>query len=318
MKDKLWFVPPGSKELKSPYETDFAAKRIGSADPITVTLRSAMVAEDLEGLFRGDNDILILTSASLGERPLVQRVHYYEEEVPPKTVLKNFIAETMFIWDDYSGMDRLWLEVDIMEIDTDTGERNALVNALTSLAATAGAAFPAVVPYTMAASGIAAAIERLISALEKNVPVVKCPMAFYPPPRSGAPLQTGSYVVFANPVDGSKYRLHSNQELESKSGSAPDKSYVVFTIETVKADSPQWLISQRVATLLTQLDKGNPNTPAASIDFLNDTLKQYCNFLDLKRYLELKRKDPNVLRQAEKDLLDRIARREDLLPFLPK
>jgi hypothetical protein len=277
-----------------------------------------MVAEDLEGLFRGDNDILILTSASLGERPLVQRVHYYEDEVPPKTALKNFIAETMFVWDDYSGMDRLWLEVNIMEIDTDTGERNALMNAFTNLAATGGAAFPALVPYTMAACGIAAAIEKLISALEKNVSVLRCPMTFYPPPRTGAPFQTGSYVVFQTPVDGGNYRLQPNQELETKSGSTLDKSYVVFTIEAVKADSPQWLISQRVATLLTQLERGNPNTPAASLDFLTDTLKQYSNFLSLRRYIELKKKDVNRLTQAERDLMDRIAEREDLLPFLPK
>lgn len=318
MKDKVWFVAPGTSELASAYAAHPAVKRIAAAQAFTVSLRSVMVEEDLDGFLRKDNDILITTAASLGDRPVVQRVHYYEDDLPARTVIKDFIAETMFVCDDYSGTSRLWLEVNITEADTDTGERKGLVSGFTSLAATAGAAFPVVMPYAMIAAGAARAMDKLAGALEKNTPVIKCPVALYPPDRQGAPLQPGNYVVFANPVDGGRYELQGNFELALRSGDPADVSYAVFSVETVRDISPQWIVSQRVATLLTQLDKGNSNSPLASIDFLNGSIQQYSNFVDLKRYLELARKAPSGLTEEEKQLMARIGAKDDLKPFLPK
>ena len=129
MKDKLWFVAPKTKDLTSAYEEHPATKRVVAAEAFTVSLRTVMVAQDMDGFLRGDNDVLVLSAASLGEKPAVQRVHYYEEELPAGTVLKDFIAETMYVCDDYSGTDRLWMELNIVEVDTDTGERKALLSA---------------------------------------------------------------------------------------------------------------------------------------------------------------------------------------------
>ena len=84
MKRELWYVPDGFGDLASPsLKTD--EHTIKGAMPFTLLLRNAVVSEDLDGWFRGDNDIMIHTSASLGSRPAVRRVHYYEEEVPKGT-----------------------------------------------------------------------------------------------------------------------------------------------------------------------------------------------------------------------------------------
>jgi hypothetical protein len=319
MKDKLWFVAPKTKDLASAYEEHPATKRIVAAEAFTVSLRTVMVAQDMDGFLRGDNDVLVLSAASLGEKPAVQRVHYYEEELPAGTVLKDFIAETMYVCDDYSGTDRLWMELNIVEVDTDTGERKALLSAFKSFAVTAGAVFPATLPYSMAASGIFSAIEKLVSALETDEPALKVPVTLYPPDRMGAPLQRGSFVVFANPVEGGDYELQANGELAMKSGGAVVTTYVVFTAEPVKVVSPEWIISQRVATLLTQITEGNRNTAKGSVDFLNDTLQLYSNFSDLRRYLGImKRKEQGSMTAEEKALMDRIGVREELKPFLPK
>ena len=135
----------------------------------------------------------------------------------------------------------------------------------------------------------------------------------------GAPLQRGSFVVFANPVEGGDYELQANGELTMKSGAAVGTTYVVFTAEPVKVVSPEWIISQRVATLLTQITEGNRNTAKGSVDFLNDTLQLYSNFSDLRRYLDImKRKEQGSMTAEEKALMDRIGVQEELKPFLPK
>lgn len=108
---------------------------------------AAVVAEDLDGIFRGKNDILVLSKTSMGEEPLVERIHFFEEEVPKGHPIKHMLAENLFIADDYNGIDKLWLEINVLEIDTNTGERKAAVKAFQSLAATAGAVFPAILPY---------------------------------------------------------------------------------------------------------------------------------------------------------------------------
>ncbi len=320
MEEKVWHINTKTKKLSSAYEVQPYAKSLVSAQPFTISLKSVMVADDLDGWPRGDNDLLLITIAALGESPKVQRVHYYADEIKPKTVLKNFYGETMFVCSDYSGNDRLWLEMRIIEVDTDTGERKALTNTFSKLAITAGAVFPVAMPYAAVASGITTATEKLISALEKNVSAIECPIALYPANRldAGMPLQTGTYAVFGQEIDGNEYLFEPNFTLSRADNKEVKVAYTIFTIEAVKSVSHNYDISQKIATLLTQLERGNDNSASATLDFLNDTLQQYANFQDLKRYAELKSKDPAKLSDEEKQLMEQIAKRADLKPFLPQ
>jgi len=317
MKDTVWFVQPKSKELVTPYELHQGSDRILAAQPFTVSMVAAVVAEDLDGIFRGKNDILVLTKSSMGEQPLVERIHFFEGEVPKGHPIRHMLAENVFVSDDYNGIDKLWLELNVVEVDTDTGERKAALRAFQVLASTAGAVFPAMLPYAFGASAAVGIIEKLISALEKNKHVVKVPFALYPgDPRPGKPpLQKGTYVCFAQPQDPSGFRLHSSGLLSS--GDEPSEvSYSVFDIAPVKQLSPKFVISQKVATLLTQMQKGNQNSAIATIDFLSDTLSQYSNFKKLNRYLELKEKQNPT--DEERTLMSEIEKVEILKPFLPK
>jgi len=320
MHENVWYINRSTKKLVSAYESQPYAKKLVAAQPFSVSLKSVMVADDLDGWPRGDNDLLLTTCSSLGEAPKVQRVHYYAEEIKPRTVLKNFYGETMFACDDYSGTDRLWLEIKVSEVDTDTGERKALTNAFSKLAATSGAVFPVAMPYAALASGVTVAAEKLISALEKNVSAIECPIALYSPdrPDSGMPLQVGTYVVFSQEVDGSEYKFEQGFKIKRVDGKEVGVAYAIFTVEAVKSVSPNWVISQKVATLLTQINKGNNNSPAGTLDFLKDTLDQYSNFKDLKRYAELKAKGLSNITDEEKRLLEKIAKKDALKPFLPK
>jgi hypothetical protein len=145
-----------------------------------------------------------------------------------------------------------------------------------------------------------------------------CPVSFSPTGHGSPILRPGNYVVFNEDMCGRDFRLESNERLIAAAGGDVNVSYAVFTITCEDAPSPDWTISQRVATLLTQLDKGNPSATQASISFVSDTLKGYSNFANLQRYQVLKGKDPVTLTAAEKDLMARLAQQADIKPFLPQ
>jgi len=50
---------------------------IEAAQPFTASMVTVVVAEDLDGILRGQNDILVLTKSFLGEQLRVERIHYY-------------------------------------------------------------------------------------------------------------------------------------------------------------------------------------------------------------------------------------------------
>ncbi|MFQ5881514.1 MAG: hypothetical protein ACE5I9_03420 [Candidatus Methylomirabilales bacterium] len=316
MFDNVWLVLPRTKDLVSPYDLYSTSKPIEAAQPFTVSMATVVVAEDLDGILRGKNDVLVLSKSSLGAQPFVERVHFYGEEIPKGRPIRHMFAPSVFVTDDYSGTDHLWLELNVVEVDTDTGERKAAVSAFQSLSAMAGAVFPAIVPYLFAASKAAGVVNKLISALEDDEHVIKIQFSLHPgDPRPGnPPFQAGTYVAFGRPQDPAKYKLQSNGLLTI--GNKPASvSYAVFNVAPEKRVNPDFVLTQKVATLLTQM-KGNPNTPKASIKFLNETLTGYSNFKKLGRYLDLKKKKNPT--DKEKALMAEIAKIEGLKPFLPK
>lgn len=319
MNDNIWLVLPKKDELVSPYDLYDTSKRIAAAQAFSVTMTNAVVAQDLDGIFRGKNDILLLSKSSLGAQPEVERIHYYEEGVDAGKPLKNLLANSVFVTDDYNGKDRLWLEMNVLEIDTDTGERKAAVQAFQGLASTAGAVFPAAVPYAFGVSAAVTVVEKLISALEEDEKVVKVPLSLHAdePGPGRAPLQVGSFIAFAQPVDPEKYRLDKNGNVYQRANNKPSEvSYCVFTVRPEPEVVPDYVLSQKVATLLTQIQKGNKNSALGTIAFLQDTLTQYSNFKKLQRYRGLIGKASPTA--EEKALLEEIGGLEALQPFLPK
>ncbi len=312
-----YMVEKNSGRLISPYRYYEWTRAVSDASPFSVSVVSAVVAEDLEGLFRGGNDILILTRSSLGQQPLVERIHFFEKDIEKGYPIKNLFANSVFVCDDYNGIDRLYVELNVIEIDTDTGERKATVRAFQSLAATAGAIFPAMIPYTFAASAAVGVAEKLVSALEKDTNVIKVPVSFYPGrQRKGyIPFQEGTYVVFAMPQNPEGIILDDSGLLRSEKDIS-DLSYVVFDVYTEKRISPEFVISQKLATLLTQLRDGKKYTAKRTIEFIEETIDGYSNFKKLERYLELKSKHDRS--EQETRLMKRIEGINAIKPFIPK
>ncbi len=314
MEREIGFVLPNGQDLKSPY--DLSASPIKAAQPLTVSITTVYVNGLFEDGFRKGNDILVLTQSSLETQPPVRRIHYYEEDIPTKEAKEpicNMFGNNVFVTDDYDGETPLCLEVNVVEVDRDLfKDRQKAIKEFQSLALTAGAVFPVALPYIFAASAASGLIETLVSVLEKDKNIVKVPLKLYPgkPERGKAPLQCGTYVFFDEPHDLSKYKLRQDGVLEPS-----DVSYAVLNVFPKKAGKTAYVINQKIATLLTQMEDGNRNSDADTIHFLNDTLTQYSNFKKLNRYQELLCKESRTA--SEESLIKEIQSIDALKPFLP-
>ena len=313
---KLWYVPFNSAELEPSYQVYGAGgNRILAAQPFTIELRTVMVGPDLDRWPRGDNDVLISTTSKLGIEPKVDRVHSYREELAAQTTLGPFFGRTIYLCDDYDGKSTLWMELKVLEVDQDLGDRKELVNAFAQMVDAVGAIFPAALPYTATASILAKAGHNLIKIFEENKSVIECPMTFYGPGHVGTPLQEGMYVAFSDEVDGTDFELELDFKLKWKAGAqwTGDLSYAVFTIERVQDYPSEYIISQRVAKLLTQLDRGNPKVIKSGFEFATETLRGYSVYKDLDRLKKLDKKSNRTLEETAR--LEQL--REKLAQYLP-
>lgn len=319
--DKIWYVPFDTTTLLSAYDTHTQIPALQAAQSFTATLRTIYVAAQPATplwykVLHPQNDILVLSTTSLGTAPPLQRVHYYADTMPIKTALRDFLAETIFLCNDYSGHDHFWLQIDILTVDEDPTHRSKLVQSFTSLANEAGAVFPALLPYTMVANTLDAALDKFLDNTAENVPALTCQIDLTPDGHGSPLLRPGNYILFEHDVDGTAYTLTENMHVEPTAGSAMDITYAVFCIDDDEVGAADFVVSQRVATLLTQLNTSNNPTKTSS-EFLTDTLQMYSNFKDLQRYRELKEREPNSLSPAEQALMQRLEQSDDLKPYLP-
>jgi hypothetical protein len=87
----------------------------------------------------------------------------------------------------------------------------------------------------------------------------------------------------------------------------------VFTIERVPDVPAELLVSQRVAKLLTQLDRGNAKAWKSGFEFAKETPVGYSGFKDMQRLRELEQKSERTA--AENERLEGL--RKKLQPYLP-
>lgn len=300
---KVWMQSPEYKYLVPP--TAVYGSLIKPAQSFTISLRSCVVSRSYDRNTR--NDLLISTRSSLGERPPLERVHFWEKDIRAGEVIEYPFSENVLLCEDYNGKDKVWLEWNVIEVDTDDGEREAIRDTLIHLASMLGAAFPVMVPYTATASLVIKTIEKILDRFEKDVFVIKTPFALYPtenqPLNNRPPLQTGLYVVFDRDVYGQGYKLDDQNRVWTSDNNPPKESYVVFDIYPQRSLEPAALLGQKTATLLTQIrEKQNVPAGKSALDFLTETLKAYTDFTQLQRYRRLQaqpNRTPEEARMAD-------------------
>lgn len=293
LKSKVWLALPDRKYLTSPYRLYKDSRPIEAVEPFTISLVSCRIAEDLDGFLRGGNDILIASKSAIGSNPPVERIHFYGKDIPAGEMISNLFANNVLIVDEYTAKERLWLEINIIEVDTDDGERMATITALQSLVKRTGAAFPVLAPYAYPFSRVISAINKIFSKLERNQEVIRVPFSLFPSgqiTRGRAPLQVGVYVVFPEPQYGNAFKMDDSGVLWTTEDRQADVTYASFAVVPGRSVSTEYLRNQKLATLLTQIRADNDNSDRSTFDFLQDTLQDYQNFRMLERYKALQNK----------------------------
>ncbi|MDJ0681883.1 MAG: hypothetical protein QNJ18_18750 [Xenococcaceae cyanobacterium MO_167.B52] len=198
-----------------------------------------------------------------------------------------------------------------------------------------GGLFPVMATYTTVGSVIAGSIKKLFGRLERDEHVIKFPIRFHHYSsgerlrRGDTPLQNGDYVVFTKPTRGLAYRMQDNGLLSLKPNvSTPEEemarkqlekvSYISFSVYPELKVSPEFIIGQKLETLLSQLRYGSQNLGNTTFEFLIETITAYKNIKELERYTELfdKQKDKELTKE-EKARLEAIAKNSEIAAYLP-
>ena len=342
MEETVWFRPfdASTRNLQSIYQADEAPPDgpgvIATGRAFTVSIEAMRLASRpeeswYERVIHPHTDILILTSSALGSKPLVDRVHYYKTDISLDQPLlaHDLLSDAIWVCDDYQDPDPFYVELKEVTIDRSDEQRHAALQGFETFASSAGSIFPVALPYIALGQGVLEGLNKLFDAAMRHETYrISEPLRLFPPrtPRSKT-IRTGQYVILSEAIDGTQYELGENSVLTSVDGHDPKGqdgkplSYAVLRIDLVKQIQIDFVISQRVATLLTQLKNDQEGQPAGtmqtSFGFLNDTLKAYTNFTDLQRYQELVKKGASRT-AGENEQMQMIEQREELKPFLPK
>lgn len=325
----VWMYSPDSTYLVSPTTIlDSGKYLIKKAQSFTVSFVSCVVSKNFERRRGDDNDILILTRTQVGTRPKLERVHFWEKDIPDKVTIDDIWAETVLLVEDYNGDDVIVIEWTVIEVDTDDGARERTKNSLLALVGSFGSAFPALIPYGAASRAVINLVEKIISRVKRNEFIIESRFSLRsgegrggslvgPSSRVGRKfLQAGTYVMFEKEVYGQKYKLNPDDaRVRDKDGRDPDESYVVFEVVPTKEISNTELVGEKIATLMTQIrDKESTSSGDFAINFLQDTLDAYTTQKKLQRYLGLSQMDRRT--EAEDERFQQLSNDEKLKELL--
>ncbi|HEY3082277.1 MAG TPA: hypothetical protein VGM69_20520 [Chloroflexota bacterium] len=340
--ETVWFVPLDAQTgaLQSIYQTEEppadAPGVISAGRAFTVSVEAMSLARRpsepwYQRMIHPQSDVLILTSSALGSKPLIERVHFYKTDVAPDQPLRahDLLSDVIWVCDDYQGGDAFYLELQVVMINRSDEQREAILRGFQTLATTAGAIFPVVLPYAALGEGVLTGIAKLWdTASRQEIYPISEPLRLFPPrtPRAKT-IRPGRYVILSEAIDGSTCQLGESLRLTTQDGGEPvgkdgdALSYAVLRIDPTKDVLVDFVISQRVATLLTQLKNDREGQSAGalqtSLGFLTDTLKSYTSFKDLQRYRELLGRG-DARTPGETEQMHRLEERDELTPFLPK
>lgn len=339
--DTAWFLPFDANPpiLQSAYAaapaTPPAEAEITTGSPFTVSLVAVRLAPRpqepwVQRLLHPNNDVLILTSATLGSQPIVERLHYYASDITlgQPLVAHDLLANGIWVCADYQAPDTMYIELSVVTMDGLDEQATSALHAFDTCATTCGAIFPAALPYFGLGEGLLKGLGALWQRFERHesYSLVEPLQLFAPGTPDAKTLRVGHYVLLSEPIDGSQYVLEDGGHVVTAQGSEPTGasghplSYAVLRIDPVDCVEPDHLVSQQAAALLTQFHTDHDGHPSGGMttafDALTDTLTAATQFTQLQRYQELVRKGEQRT-AAETTLMQQIARRPELQPFLP-
>lgn len=169
---------------------------------------------------------------------------------------------------------------------------------------------------------MASAVVGLIDRLNDHDPIVEGRIrlsASGPPAQGRDLLQPGFLVCFGEEVDASSLFLDQRRRVCREEGARlveqRDLSYAVLRVSRTALRTPDMLIDQRAATLLSEIQRGKGDQQAHALEFVRETFQAYTALKKLARFRELSRKDQPTPDEAR--LLQELTADETVRALLP-
>jgi hypothetical protein len=296
-----------------------------AAQRCRVIVEGVWVRDDVDGMFKGENDIIVATKFRVGNRPPLDKVHFLESNVPEKRWIPVPFHPEVFATRDFDpAMTDFALEVRVYDEDgLDDDDLAALTSAMSGSTMAAAVAFPALAPYAAFASGAGAALARLVDTLDEHDKLVhgRILLGVNKPASSGYDLfQPGFLICFARDVDASNLLLGQNRQVHTKSSGhgAPQRyehlSYIVLRITRDGPSSPDMVTNQKMATLIAELELGRKGKSTQALEELASTFEAYTAMKRIERYKQLVSKTD--LTREERELLEELGKDPSIRPYL--
>ena len=297
-------------------------------NPFTISLESFSVQAARDK--GGTNDLLVRSFVRYGDEPKTETINFFGTGIEAGAFKDNLEYEHIFSKQDFSEGDRLWLSLEILEVDRGL-EPASISDGLSKMRGKFGAIFPALIPFATVA-GVAmdslSRLQKLREATSQNEKVLSSQIDLYAKAVSGgdAPLRCGAYIFFNEDLQGVQYQLGSGFKL--KRAAIKDKNvpirhdYIVVKIAPGFIDSgkdpKEILQNQTLAKVLSQEESANEDQRSAHFEFLADLVESANKIKDIDYYREVTTAAKSFDRQPTPAQQDRLVKIKTALgQYLP-
>lgn len=292
-----WFVPLDQLDAKAgaplqpaelkPATDEHLAK---DNDSFLVTLESLLVVKKYDR--KSDNDLLVRSRLKYGNDATIEAINFFENDVPAGTVTNNLLCEYIYARDTHSTLDRVHLEVEIMELSGDISLDKTIARGLNIIKNTFGIVLSSFLPF----GGVALDVMKKINNVRsQRRQIFLSQLDLYGDGGEGeARLRYGAYIFFKEPVDASDYTLYRLQVKQPHHHQPKPFPYDYVVVKIVPAlirvgsSEETALNNQKLAAVLGTLDgqmdtniDWHPNFDQASPNI--ETLRKLAHFYFLKK-----------------------------------
>lgn len=295
------------EELRPLVEKFPKSKLIKKASPMTIYLNGVMIRERYDQRFfhsKDTNDLFVSTTYQVGTEPTINVVHYIKENAELGWH-GDFFSNIVIAEEDFTS-DHVTLRLQVYDLDRYDKYKSIIESAFSEFKI--GVVFPVLLPYMAFASSISKPLMELIDVMDTHDKIIdeRVRFAVAEPNTGQKVLQTGHFVCFKEEIDAESENLRLDKTLrvvDDKGKEFEGYSYAVYTITDEVYSDYKWIVDQKVAKLLSELN-GKGNSGEAAIHFLRKTIEAYTKYRKIERYTELKLKQE--LTEEEKKLLNRL------------
>ena len=234
------------------------------------------------------NDVFIASRFHAGESQIVNRVHVPGKKEKINTFVKPIFRDLVCSYEDFVS-NKITLHTQVYDIDDYEGVLDVL-----SKVKAGSKSFSTIFPVASSVIGIGANIGenivKIIDHLDKHEKIIDDSIKLYVSKFNIARnvLQTGHIVCFSKKIQPSKkLKMNSNRRVVLKNGKTEfsDCDYIVYSIRKETSKDPDWIIEQKIATLLSQI---NGEDKDQTKKHLKNTIGGFVKLQKINRYLELK------------------------------